>query len=78
MQKILPPSMVAAGIAGVGIGTAAGFLTKSEELENQGASVESQVGEGFVNGLGTGIAGAGIGLGVSGTAVALKHILGKK
>ena len=78
MQKILPPSMVAAGIAGVGIGTAAGFLTKSEELENQGASVGSQVGGSLVNGLGTGVAGAGIGLGVSGTAVALKHILGKK
>ena len=77
MQKILPPSMVAAGIAGAGIGVATGFMTKGEELENQGATIMQQFGGSVVGGLGGGLAGAGIGLGVSVTAVALKHILKK-
>lgn len=77
MQRILPPSMVAAGIAGAGIGVAAGFMNKGEQLENQGATSMQQLGGGIAGGLGGGIAGAGIGLGVSGTAVALKHILKK-
>jgi hypothetical protein len=77
MQRILPPSMVAAGIAGAGIGVAAGFMTKGETLENQGASPMQQLGGGIAGGIGGGVAGAGIGIGVSGTAVALKHILKK-
>lgn len=77
MQKILPPSMVAAGIAGASAGGALGFMTKGEELENQGATFGQQLGGSLSGGLRSGIGGAGIGLGVSGTAVALKSILKK-
>lgn len=67
----------AAAIAGGGIGLSAGFLTRSEKLENSGASTPKQVAGGLAHGVGTGLAGAGIGVGISGTAAALKGILGK-
>ena len=69
--------MVAASIAGGGIGLAKGFMTKGEVLENQGATPMQQLGGGLAGGIGQGLVGAGIGLGISGTAVALKNILKK-
>lgn len=78
MNKInVSPAIIAAGIAGAGIGTATGFMTKGERLEEQGASIGQQFGGSLVGGLGGGLVGTGIGVGVSGTAVALKNILGK-
>lgn len=71
------PGIIAAGIAGGGIGTAVGFMTKGEELENAGASEFQQLTGSTVGGLQKGAIGAGIGVGVSGTAIALKKILGK-
>lgn len=76
-MALLPPSMIAAGIAGNGIGTAIGFMTKGETLENQGATVGQQFGGSLIGGFSGGLVGTGIGLGVSGTAVALKKILKK-
>ncbi len=77
MGKQLPPAMVAAMIAGGGIGTAAGFMTAGERLEEQGAPVSKQLTGGVGNGIKDGIIGTGIGAGVSGTALALKSILRK-
>lgn len=77
MQKILPPSMIAAGIAGASTGGALGFMNKGEELENQGATFGQQLSGSLGGGLKSGIVGGGIGLGISGTAVALKTILKK-
>lgn len=71
------PGLIAAGIAGGSIGTAAGFMTKGEELENQGASGWQQVKGSTIGGVQRGIVGTGIGVGVAGTAIALKKILGK-
>lgn len=76
-NKIIPPSMVAAMIAGGGIGTAAGFMTAGERLEEQGASIPKQLTGGIGNGIKDGVIGAGIGAGVSGTAIALKQIFRK-
>lgn len=73
----IPPAIIAAGIAGAGIGTATGFMTKGEKLENQGASTFQQFTGSTVGGLSGGLIGTGIGVGVGGTAVALKKILGK-
>ena len=77
MKVNIPPAIIASAIAGGGIGTAAGFMTKGEELENRGASEFKQLTGSLSGGFSGGIVGAGIGVGVSGTAVALKKILGK-
>lgn len=71
------PAIVAASIAGAGIGTATGFMVKGEKLENQGASINQQLGGSLVGGLEGALIGTGIGAGVSGTAVALRSILRK-
>ena len=76
-NKIINPTIIAGAIAGGGIGVAGGFLTKSQRLEEQGASVPSQIGNGFVAGAGYGLAGAGIGVGGTGVASALSTILRK-
>lgn len=77
MKTNLPPAIIAAMIAGGGIGTAAGFMTAGERLEEQGAPVSKQLTGGVGNGIKDGIIGTGIGAGVSGTALALKSILRK-
>lgn len=77
MTKQLPPAMIAAMIAGGGIGTAAGFMTAGERLEEQGAPVSKQLTGGIGNGIKDGLIGTGIGAGVSGTAYALKTIFRK-
>lgn len=77
MTKQLPPAMIAAMIAGGGIGTAAGFMTAGERLEEQGAPVSKQLTGGIGNGVKDGLIGTGIGAGVSGTAIALKQIFRK-
>ena len=64
-------------IAGGGIGTAAGFMTAGERLEEQGAPVSKQLTGGIGNGIKDGLIGTGIGAGVSGTAYALKTIFRK-
>ena len=71
------PGLIASTIAGSGIGIANGFMTKGEELENQGASGWQQLSGSTVSGFTHGMAGAGIGVGVSGAMIALKKILGK-
>lgn len=77
MKTNVPPAMIAAGIAGGGIGTAAGIMSRGEELENMGATGFQQLGGSVVGGITHGIVGTGIGIGTAGTAIALKHILGK-
>lgn len=77
MKTNLPPAIIAAMIAGGGIGTAAGFMTAGERLEEQGAPVSKQLTGGVGNGIKDGIIGTGIGAGVSSTALALKSILRK-
>lgn len=78
MNKIMTPGMIAATIAGGGIGTAAGFMSKGEELENAGASEFKQTVGSVGGGLKGGLVGAGIGVGTAGTIVALRNILGKR
>jgi len=53
------PKVVAATIAGSGIGFSAGFLSKSEELENNGNSFWSQIGGGLKSGVKDSIIGSG-------------------
>lgn len=77
MTKQIPPAMIAAMIAGGGIGTAAGFMTAGERLEEQGAPVSKQLTGGIGNGIKDGLIGTGIGAGISGTAYALKTIFRK-
>ena len=77
MNINIPPSIIAAGIAGSGIGTATGIMTKGEALENRGASDLQQLTGSMGAGISNGLVGAGIGIGVSGTVVALRKILGK-
>ena len=77
MKANIPPALIAVGIAGAGIGTGIGFMTRGEELENMGASGWQQLGGSTVSGITHGLGGAGIGVGVAGTAMALKHILRK-
>lgn len=77
MTKQIPPSIIAAMVAGGGIGTAAGFMTAGERLEEQGAPVSKQLTGVIGNGVKDGIIGVGIGAGVSGTAIALKQIFRK-
>jgi hypothetical protein len=69
------PSIIAATIAGGGIGTAVGVMTKAEQLEERGASGVDQVFQPMKSGLKTGIIGSGIGAGASGVAIALAGIL---
>ena len=77
MTKQILPSVIAAMVAGGGIGTAAGFMTAGERLEEQGALVSKQLTEGIGNGIKDGLIGTGIGAGISGTAIALKQIFRK-
>ena len=77
MTKQIPPSIIAAMVAGGGIGTAAGFMTAGERLEEQGAPVSKQLTGGIGNGIKDGLIGTGIGAGISGTAYALKTIFRK-
>lgn len=77
MTKQIPPAMIAAMIAGGGIGTAAGFMTAGERLEEQGAPISKQLTGGIGNGIKDSLIGTGIGAGVSGTAIALKQIFRK-
>lgn len=77
MTKQIPPAMIAAMVAGGGIGTAAGFMTAGERLEEQGAPVSKQLTGGIGNGIKDSLIGTGIGAGVSGTAIALKQIFRK-
>lgn len=78
MNKIISPALIAAGIAGGGIGTGVGFLSEGERLEKQGATGWEQftgsIGDGIVGGLG----GTAIGVGSASTVMALKKILGKQ
>ena len=71
------PGIVAASIAGGGIGIATGFMSKGEELENNGTSGLKQFTGSTIGGLSGGVVGTGIGLGVGGTALALRKILRK-
>ena len=77
MTKQIPPAMIAAMIAGGGIGTVTGFMTAGERLEEQGAPVSKQLTGGIGNGIKDSLIGTGIGAGVSGTAIALKQIFRK-
>ena len=77
MTKQIPPSIIAAMVAGGGIGTAAGSMTAGERLEEQGAPVSKQLTGGIGNGIKDGLIGTGIGAGISGTAYALKTIFRK-
>ena len=77
MTKQIPPSVIAAMVAGGGIGTAAGFMTVGERLEEQGAPVSKQLTGGIGNGIKDSLIGTGIGAGVSGTAIALKQVFRK-
>lgn len=77
MTKQIPPAMIAAMIAGGGIGTAAGFMTAGERLEEQGAPISKQLTGGIGNGIKDSLIGTGIGAGVSGTAIALKQVFRK-
>lgn len=67
----------ASTIAGGGLGFAAGFLSKGEELENSGDSTFHQLTGGLGKGVVSGAAGVGIGAGSAGTIMALSRILKK-
>lgn len=69
------PGIVAASIAGGTIGLGVGFMTKGEELENQGAGEFKQFFGSIGGGIYDGAIGAGIGAGVGGTAWALRKVL---
>ena len=71
------PGIIAATIAGGGIGLATGAMTRGERSEERGDSGLQQTGQFLYGGIAGGIVGAGIGVGVGGTASALKHILRK-
>ena len=73
-----PPHLVASMIAGSGFGFAGGLMTKGEELENSGASEIQQIAGSISGGLKTGITGAAIGAGVSGTVGVLNTLLRKR
>lgn len=72
------PAIIAATIAGGGIGTAAGFMTKGERAEEAGASNLQQLGQSTIGGLSGGIVGTGIGAGIGGTAVALSNLMRRR
>lgn len=69
--------IIAATIAGGGIGMATGAMTRGERSEEHGDSGLQQTGQFIYGGITGGIVGTGIGVGIGGTASALKHILGK-
>lgn len=69
--------IIAATIAGGGIGLATGAMTKGERSKERGDSSLQQTGQFLYGGVTGGIVGTGIGIGIGGTASALKHILGK-
>jgi hypothetical protein len=71
------PGLIAASIAGGGIGVAAGVMNKGEQLENYGASDGRVIMGSITGGITYGLAGAGIGIGTAGTVMALRKILGK-
>ncbi len=71
------PATIAATIAGGGIGFAAGAMTRGERSEERGDSGLKQTGNFLYGGFTGSLVGTGIGLGVGGTASALKHILRK-
>ena len=71
------PGIIAATIAGGGIGLATGAMARGERSEEGGDSGLQQTGQFLYGGITNGIIGAGIGAGIGGTASALKHILGK-
>ena len=77
MKANIPSAVIAAGIAGGGLGTVYGLMSKGERLESQGATDFQQITGSIGGGISGGIVGVGVGAGVSGTAMALKHILGK-
>ncbi len=77
MKANIPPSLIAASIAGGGIGVAAGVMSRGEKLEKQGASDGRVIMGSIGGGITYGIAGTGIGAGVAGTTIALRKILGK-
>lgn len=69
--------IIAATIAGGGIGLATGAMTRGERSEERGDSGLQQTGQFLYGGITGGIVGTSIGIGIGGTASALKHILGK-
>lgn len=71
------PGVIAATIAGGGIGMSAGAMTRGERSEEYGDSGLQQTGQFLYGGITGGIVGTGIGVGIGGTAYALKHILRK-
>ena len=71
------PGIIAATIAGSGIGMAAGAMTRGEHSEERGDSGLQQTSQFIYGGITGGIVGTGIGVGVGGTASALKHIVRK-
>lgn len=71
------PLVVAATIAGGGIGGIGDFMVEGEKSEDNGDGFVGQLGSsttGFVKG---GIKGTMIGGATTGTVAALRHILGK-
>lgn len=77
MMNINKDVLKAGAIAGGSLGFAAGFMTDGEKLEDSGASTFQQFTGGLGGGLKTGVIGVGAGVGISGTAAALKAILKK-
>lgn len=71
------PGIIAATIAGSGVGLATGAMIKGERSENQGDSGLQQTGQFLYGGITGGVIGGGIGVGIGGTAFALKKVLGK-
>lgn len=78
MAKEISPLLVASTIAGGGFGVATGFLTADQREEEQGAAVSQQLKSSLGTGVRDGVIGAGIGMGVSGTALALHSIFKKR
>ena len=71
------PGIIAATIAGSGIGLATGAMIRGERSEEHGDSGLQQTGQFLYGGITGGIIGTGIGAGIGGTASVLKYILGK-
>lgn len=71
------PGIIAATIAGGGIGLSIGAMSKGEQSEERGDSGFQQTGQFLYGGVIGGGIGAGVGVGIGGTASALKHILRK-
>ena len=71
------PGIIAATIAGGGVGLATGAMTRGERSEERGDSGFQQTGQFLYGGVIGGGIGAGVGIGIGGTASALKHILRK-